>query len=93
MAGAARRSTEVTINIRARQRQRDLIDTAAETLGKTRSEFMLETACQAAQDVLLDRRLFVIDAAAYAEFNALLAAPAQPAAALRRLLAAKAPWE
>ena len=93
MAGAVRRNAEVTINIRARQRQRDLIDSAAEALGKTRSEFMLETACRAAEDALLDRRFFILDEPAHAEFAAMLARPAQPVAALRRLLAMKAPWE
>ena len=46
---------DVIINIRAKQTQRDLIDHAAEIQGKSRSEFMLETAYQKAQEVLLDR--------------------------------------
>lgn len=32
----------VSINIRAKARQRDLIDHAAERLGRSRSDFMLE---------------------------------------------------
>ena len=51
---------DVTINIRAKQTQRDLIDRAAEIEGKSRSEFMLETAYQKAQEVLLDRSFFCI---------------------------------
>ncbi len=43
---------DVTINIHARQRQRDLIDEAAAVLGKNRSDFMLETACREAESVL-----------------------------------------
>ncbi|MDB9509825.1 DUF1778 domain-containing protein [Kamptonema animale CS-326] len=35
---------DVTINIRAKQNQRDLIDRAARVQGKRRSEFMLESA-------------------------------------------------
>ena len=42
---------DVMINIRARQRQRDLIDEAAAVLGKNRSDFMLETACREAEAV------------------------------------------
>nr|WP_295614130.1 DUF1778 domain-containing protein [Chamaesiphon sp. GL140_3_metabinner_50] len=34
---------DVTINIRAKKNQRDLIDRAAELQGKSRSEFMLES--------------------------------------------------
>ncbi len=40
---------DVTINIRAKQNQRDLIDHAAQVQGKSRSEFMLESAYQKAQ--------------------------------------------
>ena len=35
-----------TINLRATRRQKTLIDQAAETLGRSRSDFMLETACR-----------------------------------------------
>jgi len=35
-----------------------MIDHAAETLGKSRSDFMLELACREAEAVLLDRRFF-----------------------------------
>ncbi|MDZ7593505.1 MAG: DUF1778 domain-containing protein, partial [Thiobacillus sp.] len=34
----------VSINIRAKARQRDLIDQAANRLGRSRSEFMLDAA-------------------------------------------------
>jgi uncharacterized protein (DUF1778 family) len=83
----------VIINIRARQRQRDLIDRAAETLGKNRSDFMLETACREAESVLLDKRVFTLDDKAYAKFLTLLKAPAKANRKLRALLKTKAPWE
>jgi uncharacterized protein (DUF1778 family) len=84
---------DVNINIRAQRPQRDLIDQAAELLGKTRSEFMLETACREAEDVLLDQRVFVLDAEAFARFQALLDAPPTDNPKLRRLMATPAPWE
>ena len=83
----------ITLNIRAHLPQRELIDSAAAALGKSRSDFMLETACRAAREVLLDRHFFALDDAAHARFTALLDAPAKPPQALRKLLAAKAPWE
>jgi len=46
---------EAAINIRALPQQRDLIDQAAQVLGKNRSDFMLEAACDKAQSVLLDQ--------------------------------------
>ena len=59
---------DININIRAKRTQRDLIDQAAGLLGKTRSDFMLETACREAEDVLLDRRVFTLDAETFRKF-------------------------
>jgi uncharacterized protein (DUF1778 family) len=83
----------VSINIRAKARQRDLIDKAAERLGRSRSEFMLDAACRQAEDVLLDQAFFSVDAGTFAKFQALLDQPLPPTDKLRRLLKTKAPWE
>jgi len=83
----------VSINIRARTRQRDLIDQAAVRLGRSRSDFMLEAACRAAEDVLLDQTYFSVDAGTFAKFQSLLNNPLPPTDKLRRLLQTKAPWE
>ena len=50
------------INLRALPEQRDLIDHAAHLLGKNRSDFMLEAACERAQSVVLDQVHFMLDA-------------------------------
>ncbi|MBS3964464.1 MAG: DUF1778 domain-containing protein [Methylomonas sp.] len=86
-------TTSVSINIRAKARQRDLIDQAAECLGRSRSDFMLEAACREAEDVLLDQAFFTVDEGTFAQFQALLDQPLPPTDKLRRLLKAKAPWE
>jgi uncharacterized protein (DUF1778 family) len=83
----------VKINIRAARHQRDLIDRAAQVTGKTRTEFMLETACRAAEDALLDQRVFFADEEQYKRFNEALDAPAQSNEMLKALLSRKAPWE
>ena len=83
----------VSINLRANQRQRSLIDRAAEALGKNRSDFMLEAACREADAVLLDRRFFLLDEKVYRRFIAALDKPPADNPRLRRLLASKAPWE
>lgn len=83
----------VSINIRAKARQRDLIDQAANRLGRSRSEFMLDAACREAEDVLLDQTFFMVDAGTFARFQALLDTPLPPSDKLRRLLKTKAPWE
>lgn len=83
----------VSINIRARAQQRDLIDQVAARLGRSRSEFMLEAACRNAEDVLLDQVFFTGDHGTFAEFQALLEQPLPATDKVRRLLQTKAPWE
>jgi uncharacterized protein (DUF1778 family) len=90
---AAATPERVSIHLRTDARSRDLIDRAAEALGKSRSELMLEAARREATAVLLDRRLFVLDGPAFRRFTAALdAAPAENPR-LRRLLLSRAPWE
>jgi uncharacterized protein (DUF1778 family) len=83
----------VTISIRAKAGQRDLIDQAAERLGRSRSDFMLEAACKQAEDVLLDQTYFSLDAESFAAFQTMLDKPPAPTDRLCRTLKAKAPWE
>jgi len=45
----------LAIKPRASPAQRDLIDRAAQTLGKRRSDFVLEAACENARAVLLEQ--------------------------------------
>ncbi len=84
---------DATINLRARPEQRDLIDQAAGLLGKNRSDFMLEAACDRARGVLLDRTFFGLDEEKFQAFTALLDAPVEPNPGLERLLAARPPWQ
>ncbi len=83
----------VTISIRAKAGQRDLIDQAADRLGRSRSDFMLEAACKRAEDVLLDQTYFSLDTKSFAAFQAMLDKPPAPTDRLRRTLNAQAPWD
>lgn len=83
---------DAAINLRALPEQRDLIDQAASLLGKNRSDFMLEAACERAQAVVLDQVFFSLDADKFRKFTALLDAPTGPNPGLERLMAVKAPW-
>jgi uncharacterized protein (DUF1778 family) len=84
---------DIAINLRARSDQRDLIDRAASTLGRNRSDFMLEAACEKAQTIVLDRTFFALDSDTFARFTALLDAPIEANPALDRLLARRPLWE
>ena len=89
---ASRKLRADNINLRVTPSQKALIDRAATALGRSRSDFMLEAACQEAESVLLDRRYFVLSEAEFKRFTELLDKPvANPR--LERLLRTKAPWD
>ena len=83
---------DAAINLRALPKQRDLIDQAAQLLGKNRSDFMLEAACDKAQSVLLDQIYFQLGETNYRAFTALLDQAPASNPGLERLLAVKSPW-
>ncbi|MDD5334386.1 MAG: DUF1778 domain-containing protein [Rhodoferax sp.] len=83
---------DAAINLRALPDQRALIDHAAQLLGKNRSDFMLEAACDKARSVMLDQVFFGLDADRFRQFTKLLDAPPKPNPGLDRLMAVKAPW-
>src|SRR5882724_2023865 len=82
-----------TLNFRVKTADRNLIDRAARLLGKSRTDFLLESARQAAQDALLDQTLFKVSPKVYRQFVARLDASPAPNKKLRRMMTAKAPWD
>lgn len=87
-------STEpkASINLRIETQTRRLIDDAAAVLGKTRTEFMVESARSAAVDVLLDQRLFLLDPDRYDAFVQALDDPPAPGPKLKALLRRSPAW-
>ena len=81
-----------TLNLRIPPAERNLIDRAAVSTGKTRTDFILEAARLAAENTLLDRAILSVGAKAYAEFIKRLNAPAQPNKRLRRTMQGTPPW-
>ncbi|MDX8496513.1 DUF1778 domain-containing protein [Mesorhizobium sp. VK22B] len=86
-------SKRSTLNMRIKPEERGLIDEAARTLGKTRTDFILDAARRVAEDTLLDRTLIKVSPEAYAEFRALLDVPAKSNERLSELMNASLPWE
>jgi uncharacterized protein (DUF1778 family) len=66
---------ETRLNLRTSSRQDALIRRAASALDKSVTEFVLESASVAAEQVLADRRWFTLDAAAWDAFEAALERP------------------
>ncbi len=87
------KARDETINLRASREQKALIDQAAQALGRSRSDFMLDTVCREAEAVLLDRRYFVLSEKAFKRFTAMLDKPPKDNSRLRRLLKTKPPWK
>lgn len=85
--------TKGSINLRIETHTRQLIDDAAVVLGKTRTEFMVESARKVAVDVLLDQRLFLLDPVRYDAFVDALDNPSAPGPKLRALLRRTPAWK
>ena len=79
----------VPLNMRIKPATRNLIDRAAELLGKTRTDFMLEASERRAEEVLLDRAIFTVSPEVHAEYLARLDAPAQINERLKRTMSSK----
>jgi uncharacterized protein (DUF1778 family) len=87
MAEPARRpAKEERINLRATHRQMDLIRRAAEAQGRTLSDFVLSTATERADEVLVERRHFVAPSPeAWDEFMRIIENPPPPPPELVKL--------
>ncbi len=85
--------TKGSINLRIEASTRQLIDEAAAILGKTRTEFMVESARREAIDVLLDQRLFALDAERFDSFMHALDNPPAPGTKLKALLRRVPAWQ
>lgn len=85
--------SDSTIHLRAPQQTKELIDSAASVVGKTRTEFILESARKHAVDVLLDQRLFVLDADQYDAFVQALDNPPPAGPKLKALMTRRPLWQ
>lgn len=92
-ARASASDAKGSINLRIETGTRRLIDDAAAVLGKTRTEFMVESARRQAVDVLLDQRLFTLDPERYDSFMQALDNPPAPGPKLRALLRRTPAWQ
>lgn len=93
MTTTTKQTKRHTLNLRIRPEERSLIDRAAQLCNKTRTDFVLEAARQAAENVLLEQKLFMTSPQAFAAFLARLDTPPHANERLRRTLQTPAPWE
>jgi uncharacterized protein (DUF1778 family) len=81
------------LGLRATPQQESVLRRAAEAAHKSLTEFILDSACQAAERTLLDQRLFMVSGEQYQTLLDLLERPEEPNEGLRDLFSRRAPWD
>ena len=81
---ASTKTQRVDLRISAAAKQ--MIQAAAQAQDKTVSEFLIDSGLASAAETLADRRLFILAAARWAEFQAALDAPPAERPRLARLM-------
>jgi uncharacterized protein (DUF1778 family) len=80
------------VNLRIRDDVRALIDRAAKSHGKSRSDFMIDAARRAAEEALLDQTLVRVDQETYTHFLKVLD-QSPSGEGFERLTRATKPWQ
>ncbi|PID63451.1 MAG: hypothetical protein CSB44_01585 [Gammaproteobacteria bacterium] len=80
------------LSLRATPEQQALLRRAADVAHKSLAQFILDSACQAAEQTLLDQRLFMVSGNQYQALLDLREQPEQDNAGLKALFARDAPW-
>ncbi len=81
------------LNIRINSDQRYLIESAAEALDKSLSEFVRDTMLRVSEEIILERRVFSLGKKEWEQFALLLDAPAKNNPRLKDLLSRKPLWD
>ena len=80
------------IALRATPQQETVLRRAAEMSNKSMTDFILDTACQAAEQTLIDQRLFLVNSSQSQALLSLLDRPKQDNPGLTDLFSRRAPW-
>lgn len=81
------------LGLRATHEQEVVLRRAAEVAHKSLTDFILDSACLAAEQTLLDQRLFMVSDSQFQALMDMLEKPEQPNEGLRDLFSRKAPWD
>lgn len=84
---------EHPISMRLPEADIAMIDRAARLRGRSRTDFVREAAVRTAEDVLMENRLIRMSEDGFAEFMAVLSAPAAAIPEVVELAKRPAPWE
>ncbi|MEB8486702.1 MULTISPECIES: DUF1778 domain-containing protein [Acidithiobacillus] len=92
-AATAPTTRSARLGLRATPEQEVVLRRAAEVARKSLTDFILDSACLAAEQTLLDQRLFIVSDIQYQALVDLLERPEQENDGLSDLFARKAPWD
>ncbi len=80
------------LGLRTTPQQEAVLRRAAEVSNKSMTEFILDSACKAAEQTLLDQRLFLVTSSQSQALLSLLDRPARDNPGLNDLFLRRAPW-
>ena len=88
-------SATASINLRISDTEKALIDQAAQSLGKSRTAFILENTLRIAEEVILERTRFTLDGEMWNKLQAALDKPPseEQVRGLHKLFTSEAPWQ
>jgi uncharacterized protein (DUF1778 family) len=81
------------LGIHATLEQEPVLRQTAKVVQKPLNDFILDSACQAAEATILNQRLFMVSGSQYQSFLDLLDSPAQNNEGLDKLFSKPAPWD
>lgn len=90
---SSRSARSARLGLRATPEQEAVLRRAADVAHKSLTDFILDSACLAAEQTLLDQRLFMVTGSQYQALMDLLERPEQVNDGIRDLFARKAPWD
>ena len=80
------------LGLRATPQQETVLRRAAEVSNKSMTEFILDSAYRAAEQILLDQRLFLVTSSQSQTLLSLLDRPERDNPGLKDLFSRRAPW-
>lgn len=93
IAATSSAARSARLGLRATPEQEAVLRRAAEAAHKSLTDFILDSACLAAEQTLLEQRLFMVSGVEFQALMALLDRPEQANEGVRDLFARKAPWD
>lgn len=92
-ANIKRNAKTARLGLRATPEQEVFLRRAAQACHKSLTEFIMESAFQAAADVLMDQRIFMVSGDRYQALLDMLDGPVKDNVGLRKLFSKSAPWD